>query len=385
MRWIGRCLNVIAIGLLFCSISTAGSAPNRQTDRPGVEDFRAVYKKHLAWYVPEAFKKLAPGPLARAMLCGGDMQPSFISDEEWEELSREKCRRIGVSLKNLAGLPTIVGVSDTDASKLVSPGAVLLAVDGERILGKDWIDIQSNHLVPAGNRSRLTILSPNAEVLEIEIAAGGPRRPIPPVARAITVQGGKVGYLRIPVMQPGQLTSQCHAVLGKGITGLVLDLRDCQGWLEAMVVDAAASLVPEGRPLYIARTKIERGVTDRRMVAKPGSSALPIPIVLLINEGTAGGAEILAAALIDNGTWAIGHTTFGSGLIRLIRRVDALGGYLSVLKGEYLRVTGDPLFPKGVVPQRQVEMDRAKLFYLTNDAARDAQLQAALSYLKNLK
>jgi C-terminal processing protease CtpA/Prc len=316
------------------------------------------------------------------MLCGGDMQPSFASDREWERPDRPAVGRPAIGLVRRAGLPTILWSANADIGKRIVPGSTLLAVDGKRVIEKDPIDIVSRYLVPLRGRSvRLTVLGPKAQVATVDVPAANARTPALLCARTMSAYGSKLGYIRAPVFQPGEFATRCRSFVQESVAGLVLDLRDCPGWLEGMVADAAYPLVPEGTQLCIVRTWSEQGIAERRVVAKPGSSKLAIPAVLLVNEGTAGGAEILAAALIDNGVPAIGQRTFGRGLIRLTRRVEDLGGYLSVLKGEYLRATGKPIFPDGVAPQRQVNMDRAALVYFGGSPAEDAQLQAALRYL----
>jgi len=381
--WLLAALILVSVGLLGCA--NPNLPDGHGTPQPG-DEFRELYERHLPYYVPVALAELAPGPRSRALLARDELRLSFRSDSEWAEWNRPRTPvSHGISLARRDGAVTVAGVLDVRAAKLIIPGARLLSVDGKIVVGMDAVDIYSGPLARAGVRSvRVTVLNPDGNVVTADLRAGRWRAETAPDARTVEGKARKTfGYIRIPALRPGEMAAQCKALVDKGIAGLILDCRDCRGGLVGIAAEAASVFVPAGAPLFQIRQRTQDGTKTREVVAEAGTARLVIPIALLVNEGTASGSELLAAALTDAGVGvAVGTRTFGSGLIRSMRRVEELGGYLLVPVGEYLRSTGEPLFPTGIEPELKIACERENLCFLGSTPKNDLQLQAAVEYLE---
>jgi C-terminal processing protease CtpA/Prc len=317
------------------------------------------------------------------MIADGALAPRFLSDEEWDAMIAPSHGDPPLSLLPSATPPSVIGtVDDIGASAQIPTGSTLLVIDGVSVVGKNSAEVVVDHLTRAHELGlRLVVLTPEADVVAVEVPGAGSRRPVRSAAMVLSFQGGEYAYIRYARPQPGEVPTRYRSLAAQGIDGLVLDLRDCGGWLEGIAAESAGVLLPEGTLLYSARTTTDAGLTDRRMVVEEGSSPPQVPLVVLVNRGTGTGAQLLAAALVDNGIHAIGQRTSGRGLIRTIRRVDSLGGHLSSVIGEYFRPNGEPVFPEGINPSQQVRAERRGLIYLGGDQASDEQLRAALIFL----
>jgi carboxyl-terminal processing protease len=130
--------------------------------------------------------------------------------------------------------------------------------------------------------------------------------------------------------------------------GIVLDLRDNRGGLLLQAVAAADTLIPAG---VVARTVGRDAAADHDFRADGVDLAHGLPVVVLVNNGSASAAEILAAALADQGrAVVVGSSTFGKGLVQTIDPLPD-GGELLVTWSRVLAPDGWPLQGLGVLPQ----------------------------------
>lgn len=170
-----------------------------------------------------------------------------------------------------------------------------------------------------------------------------------PVAssKLVTYHHVKLGYLQFTQFTQGsaaQLRSQVHRVLAGGARGLVLDLRDNPGGLLAQAVGVASIFVPNGT---IVTTK-GRNQPTTVYTAEGDALAPTIPMVVLVDKGTASSAEIVTAALQDRGrAKVVGTHTYGKGVFQQIQPVPG-GGALDITVGEYYTPNGRNLGGGGV-------------------------------------
>jgi len=155
--------------------------------------------------------------------------------------------------------------------------------------------------------------------------------------------------------------------------GLVLDLRDNPGGLLDQAVGVSDVLLDSG---LVFSQRGQKAEDVQRYSAHPGDTAAGLPVVVLINGGTAAGAEIIASALQDNHrARLVGLPSFGRGSIQTVIPLNGgLDGALKVTTAYFYRPSGEAIEGVGVKPD--VVAPR------TDAGASDAQLARAIALLK---
>jgi carboxyl-terminal processing protease len=197
----------------------------------------------------------------------------------------------------------------------------------------------------AGTRVTLTVLSgTRRHIVTLER-----QDLVVPVATGTIVNyhGIKIGSVSLAQFTEGsgaELKEQVHKVLGQGARALILDLRDNPGGLLNEAVNVASIFIPDGTIVSTDGRAQPRQV----YVAKGGAIAANIPMVVLVNRGTASAAEIVTGALHDRGrAKVIGTHTYGKGVFQEIEPLPN-GGALDFTVGEYFTPSGRNLGGGGV-------------------------------------
>lgn len=232
---------------------------------------------------------------------------------------------------------------------------VILAVDGESIAGKPAEAAAGLIKGKPGTEVALRVRTPGKEPRRVELTRARVR--IPAVAGEMrTVDGSDVAYVRLLSFTEGahgELRSEIERLDRRGAEGLVLDLRGNGGGLLNEAILIASTFVEEGTIASMKRR--DRAPQEFRAQGE----ALPRrPIVVLVDRGTASAAEIVAAALSEQGiAELVGEKTFGKGTVQEVIRLDN-GGALDLTIAEYLTSEGKSLAGEGIRPDVRVR-DRA--------------------------
>ena len=198
------------------------------------------------------------------------------------------------------------------------PGDELIEIGGETVEGMALGEVTGRTRGEAGTLMEMAVRRPGAdeplrfrlERSAIELAGLPPPR----------MMGGAIGWIRIPQFDertPEELDRALRELLNSGMRALVLDLRDNPGGLMQSAADSTARFLPRG-----ARVAETRGRTedDRRLfLARAPVRPFPGPMVVLVNEGSASAAEVMAGALQDHGrARLVGTRTFGKAMVQSI-------------------------------------------------------------------
>jgi carboxyl-terminal processing protease len=163
----------------------------------------------------------------------------------------------------------------------------------------------------------------------------------------VRYHGVKLGDLRLTSFTDGSgasLRAQVAKVMHEGARGLVLDLRDNPGGLLDEAVNVASIFVPDGTVVSTDGRNQPRQV----YTAKGNAIAPRIPVVVLVDRGTASAAEIVTGALKDRGRGkVVGTHTYGKGVFQEIQQLSN-GGALDITVGEYFTPSGHNLGGGGV-------------------------------------
>jgi carboxyl-terminal processing protease len=282
----------------------------------------------------------------------------FLSPEmlkEQHEFTSGQFEGIGAYVEIKDGHVVIVSPMDgSPAQKAgLQPGDIILAVDGENVTGMPIDQVVGRILGPAGTSVTLTILTPDTQQT----------RDVTMMRAKITLEnvvwrqvpGTQIAHVRIVAFSQGvadDLRQALGEIQQEGLAGIVLDLRSNPGGLLGESVDTASQFLQSGNVLL---EKDAQGKVTPVAVVK-GGLAPDIPLVVLIDAGTASAAEIVAGALQDaNRAQLVGETTFGTGTV-LNEFSLSDGSALLLATEEWLTPNGRTIWHQGITPDVQVTL-----------------------------
>lgn len=258
----------------------------------------------------------------------------------------------------------IAPIDDTPAARAgIKPGDLIVGVDGKTLTPEM---IESNPLRgEPGSKTVLTIQREDAKKpLDITVQRETIR--ISSVRSRLLEPG--YAYLRISSFQADTAndfetqidTLQAQAGAGgagKGLRGLVLDLRSNPGGLLTSAVQVADDLLDKGG---IVSTRGRNPVADAVFSATPGDRMRGAPVVVLVDAGSASASEVLAAALGDNRrAQIVGSRTFGKGSVQTVLPLDN-GDAVKLTTARYYTPSGKSIQARGIDPDVVLKPDGAK-------------------------
>lgn len=318
------------------------------------------------------------------------LSPEMIKQEE--EFTAGKYQGIGAEVRMKEGHVVIVTPLDgSPAQKAgLQPGQIILAVNGQDITDLNLFQVVKRISGPAGTSVTLRIFDSKTDLT----------REVSLVRAAITMNNVTwrrlsakgVAHLRIAAFSKGvtgDLKKALDAILKKGLNGLILDLRNNPGGLLNEAISTASQFLSEGKVL------LEKDADGRitSLAVEKGGLARSIPMVVLMNNGTASAAEIVVGALQDHGRASlVGLTTFGTGTV-LEQFPLSDGSALLLAVQEWLTPNGNQIWHKGIPPDFVVSLSEgvAPLFPEEEQgmtlqqlkASRDTQLLKALELVSD--
>ena len=221
---------------------------------------------------------------------------------------------IGLSVENYNGKCRVVApIPGTPAEKSgVKSGDIITKIDGIDISSKTLDEAVAMMRGEAGTKVTLTI-DRSGQAFTFNLI----REKIKNVSVNYKMLDGKIGYIQLTSFDSDsnvEFRLAETALINKGATSLILDIRNNPGGLVNTALDIANQLMPKG-PI----THFEQKGTIKETYNADGNSKLTIPMVLLVNEGSASASEILAGALQDSKTATlVGTTTFGKGVAQQV-------------------------------------------------------------------
>lgn len=305
----------------------------------------------------------------------------FLSPEMVQavhDFSRGQFEGIGAEVQMKGGHIVIVAPLDGSPAQRAGlrPGDIILKVDGTDVTGLPLDQAVRRILGPAGTSVTLTILNPTT----------GRTRDVTLVRARIILHnvtwqalpGTTVAHVRIAAFSQG-ITKELQKALAdihqQGLTGLILDLRNDPGGLLDEAVGTASQFLTSGNVLL---GKDARGQITPVPV-QPEGAAPHIPMMVLVNSGTASAAEIVAGALQDaHRATLVGETTFGTGTVLGEFRLSD-GSALLLATEEWLTPSGRTIWHRGISPDVAVSLppDVAPLVPQAEQGMTPAQLRAS--------
>ncbi len=305
---------------------------------------------------------------------------------------RGELEGVGVQVQLREGQVVIVApIDDSPAQRAgLRPGDLILAVDGQEVAGLALEEVIARVTGPAGTPVTLTILKHETGETE-DVTLTRERIALDNVTWQ-QLPGTEVAQVRIAAFSGGvsrELAAVLAEIEARGLDGVVLDLRSNPGGLLGEAVATASQFLAEGNVLLVrdAQKEVEA------IPVEVGAVAPRIPLAVLINEGTASAAEIVAGALQDaDRATIVGETTFGTGTV-LLQFPLSDGSALLLATEEWLTPAGRVIWKEGIAPDVEVELAAGALPLLPHagseitsedlETSSDDQLRAALDLLSD--
>ncbi|MEA2516586.1 MAG: carboxyl-terminal processing protease [Actinomycetota bacterium] len=268
----------------------------------------------------------------------------------FQELTTGKFSGIGVWLKQKGEDLEIVSVlPDTPAQEAgLERGDVIRDIDGEPVAEMSSDDAVARIKGPVGSEVAISI-----ERADEELAFTITRAQIELPNLLSKMIGNDLGYVRLFGFARGagdQVKKEVRSLVSKGVKGIVLDLRDNGGGLFQEAVEVASTFIEDGEIV----TYRQRSADDVIYEAQ-GDAFQDLPLVVLVNEGTASASEIVAGALQDRErAMVIGTTTYGKGSVQeVVPLTDSSALKLTI--AAYLTPDGHDINGRGIDPDVEVD------------------------------
>ena len=295
--------------------------------------------------------------------------------ERWNTSLSGEYEGIGAWVDVEADFLTIISpIQGTPAEEAgLLPGDQIIAVDGIDMTGVDPNIVLKRVVGKAGTKVVLTISRENVETFDVEII----REKITiPFIESEMLEGG-IAYLNLMRFYNGadlDVRNALTELLAQNPKGLIFDLRGNVGGYLHTVVNIASDFIPDGNILI---EEFSDGSQKTYPVRNANGIATEIPLVVLIDEGSASASEIFAGAIKDyeRGT-LVGQTSFGKGLVQLPITLPDNQGTLSITIAKWFTPNGTKIHEIGIDPDYFVEYTQEDF-----DQGLDPQLQKAIELL----
>ncbi len=358
----------------------------------GIDDERSsgLFTQRFDEIVSQAAGRYSATDLAYAAAAGmleslhdshtGFIPPAAYQEEKRKESGEAAFTGIGIVLMPRDGKYYIREVfpGSPAAAAGLRPFDRIVQVDGRSTTGRPSDEISGSIRGQAGTTVVLTIArAETTAALEVAVVRGPIR--IPGLSsQMLDRDAGGIGYIKIYEFVPGVGSAMRSAVLSlrrSGMRALVLDLRGNPGGLVDELRDISAALLPQNSP--ILRMTSRNGRTMLLETLEPPILPVSVPMVALVDEGSASASELLASALQERGRALIAGTkTAGAVEIGITVDLPEDAG-MAVTVARLVSGNGVRLEGRGVIPDEVQSLETAAL-----DLGRDSQVDRALALLK---
>jgi carboxyl-terminal processing protease len=305
------------------SVSVIGSVPNRPAEEIE-KDYNEAVSAISSSYAGEIDYEKATQAAVQGMLSTLDPHSMYFPYNEFRKLKEDQDSRffgIGVTIvQHRDGVYIQSAVENTPAARLgLRYGDRILEVDGKD--ARDWpSELVSKH-VRGGLGEPVTIKVERAgSEGPLDFTIVREMVPLPSIRDAYMVRPG-TGYIGLTRgfqhTSDEELREALTKLKGQGMRQLVLDLRGNPGGLLDQAIDVSSEFLPRGQVVVSVRGRTE--YSEPIVYKSSGAEPEDVPLVVLINRGTASASEIVAGAIQDHGRGLIvGETSFGKGLVQRV-------------------------------------------------------------------
>ena len=342
----------------------APTSPRTEDTLRQLELFADVMARVRTDYVVQTKDDKLVAAAIGGMLQSLDPHSSYMDAEEFANMqvsTRGEYGGIGIEVTSEDGAVKVISpMDDSPAVRAgIKAGDKLIAVDGVSILGLPLDEAVKKMRGPVGTSIDVTVAREGQDPFVAKVM----RETI--VLRPVTSKiEGDYGYIRISTFV-NERTSQAltraiddiERQLGGRLKGIVLDLRNNGGGLLDQAIEVTDMFMDRGE---VVSTRGRRADDIQRYFGTSGERLVGVPMVVLINEGTASASEIVAGALQDRGRATIvGMASFGKGSVQsVIPLRNGRDGALRLTTSKYYTPAGRSIQGAGIEPDIEIASDR---------------------------
>jgi len=359
--------------------ANSGTPLNLQTlFKPFWETWKIVNDQYVDQPVDP--QKLMRGAISGMLASLGDEHTSYMNPDEYRQANQPmngEYEGIGATVDTTGKYLKIISpMPGSPAEKAgLQAGDIILKVDGQDMTGLDGSTVLRKVLGPANTQVVLTIQRENvADPFNVSIT----RDKIKMTSVEGKMLDGDIAYVKIstfgtPTAQ--ELKNVLTDLMAKNPKGLVVDLRNNGGGLLTTAIDVVSQFVGKGPVMY----EVFGDGTRKTYEAEPNGLATEIPMIVLVNKGTASASEITAGAIQDYARGKLlGETTYGKGSVQNWIPLADNQGAVRVTIARWLTPKERQINGVGLTPDVSISLSEADM-----KAKKDPQLDKAVELLKS--
>jgi carboxyl-terminal processing protease len=315
-------------------------------------------------YVEPVDEKTLMENAIQGMLASLDPHSSYMNPKVYKDMQVQTRGEFGglgieVTMENSV-IKVVSPIDDTPASRAgIQSGDLIFALDGEPVQGLTLQEAVDKMRGKVGSSIKISLRRANVkDPIDITLT----RETIKVKATRYRLEGD-VGYIRVTSFTEQATSGVTDAVehikkeAGPKLKGYVLDLRNNPGGLLDQAISMVDAFLDKGE---IVSVKARKAEDVQRWNAKPGDIANGLPIVVLMNGGSASASEIVAGALQDHRRAIIlGTRSFGKGSVQTIMQVTG-GGAIRLTTALYFTPSGRSIQKEGIKPDIEVEQSKVE-------------------------
>jgi len=348
------------LGFTAFAVTTNGNASEKRAQTfKQLELFAEIVAKAQANYVTEFDESEAIEAAINGMLASLDPHSSYLDPEDFKDMQAQTSGEyggLGIEVTAQDGFVKVVSPMDgTPAFRAgIKSGDFLTAIDGKSIVGLPLNDAVKQMRGEVNSAISVTVVREGVEPFDVSLTREVIR---PEVVKQKMI--GDVGYVRITTFNEQTVKALDRALEAtrKGpLKGLVLDLRDNPGGLLEASIEVTSRFVNGGE---VVSTRGRHDTDSKRYNAVRANRYPNVPIVVLVNGGSASAAEIVAGALKDRERAVImGVTSFGKGSVQTVLPLGPNKGAMRLTTSRYYTPSGKSIQGSGIEPDVEVAQVR---------------------------
>lgn len=379
--------------VLCASLSPALAFQEGQTDEAGdgppsqsltLDDLRTftdVFSQIRNNYVEPVDDKMLLNAAINGMLSELDPHSAYLLDDQFQNLDESSSGRfdgIGVSVaivdRRIVVQAVITPSPADDAG--INPRDVIISIDGRPVRGRNLQDAVDELRGEPGSEVTLEILTPDADTREVTLVRTSVEIP----SLAFELIEGHYGYFKLSHFNresASHFERTLESIAADGITlrGVILDLRDNPGGVLQPAVELADGFLADG---VIVSTRGRNDSMQLEFTADPSEWLPDVPVVVLIDRGSASASEVLAGALQDHGrALIIGEKSFGKGSVQSVLPLRN-GAGIKLTTARYYTPSGRSIQAEGIVPD--LALKPIRFVEASDERLREADLDRHLEH-----
>ena len=330
--------------------------PPRGSAQLTLDDLRSftdVFNQVRRNYVEEVDDRTLLESAMRGMLLELDPHSAYLPDDDYRHLEdNSEGRYVGIGIdvaaeNDLIVVKAVINGSPADEAG-INPGDIITSIDGRAVRGRYLPDAIDELMGDAGTEVELVVRNPAGEVAQLRVLRKYLQIPV----LSFDLLDGDWGYFKLSLFHKDSgvdLEQSLRSIRDDGIDlrGLVIDLRGNPGGVLQGAIEMADGFLDDG---LIVTTRGRNATMQMQFEAQAGQWLPGVPMLILVDRGTASASEVFAGALQDHGRAVIvGERSFGKGSVQSVLPLRN-GGGIKLTTARYYTPSGRSIQAEGIEP-----------------------------------